>query len=176
MAASSPKIRKVESIVDEIEKLHAQVARRAHEIFEKSGVMFGNDLDNWLAAETELTWKPSIELSEEDNRFVVKVAVPGVNPEDINVRVTPDDLLIKAEDRHEHREDRGAVHMCEFSSGMLFRAVHFPKKINPAKVQGEFKNGMLRLTAEVAKQGQSRKAEVQSSNAPQGVKRRVHRQ
>ncbi len=171
MAAPNLKIRKVESIADEMENIHGQVAQRAQEIFERTFEPFHRDLDNWLAAEAELTWKPPIELSEKDDRFVVQIAVPGVNPKDLDVRVTPDDLLINAAVRHEHMEERGAVHVCEFSSGTLFRAVRFPKRINPDKVEAEFKNGMLRLTAEVAKQRQSQKVEVQSSNPRRAVKR-----
>jgi len=150
MAAPNLKIRKVESIADEMENIHGQVAQRAHEIFEKTFEPFHRDLDNWLAAEAELTWKPPVELSEKDDCFVVRIAIPGVNSKDLDVRVTPDDLLINAAVRHEHTEKRGAVLICEFPSGTLFRAVRFPKRINPDEVEAEFKNGMLRLTAQIA--------------------------
>ena len=171
MATSSLKIRKVESIVDELEKIHDQVRQRAYEIFERSVVSFGHEI-NWLAAESELTWKPPIELTEKDGRFLVKAAVAGVDAKKIDVRVTPDDLLIYAAGRHEHREDVGSVHICEFSSGTLFRPVRLPKRINPDKVQAELKNGMLRLTAEIENPEPGRKVEVRPSNPPRAPKRR----
>jgi HSP20 family molecular chaperone IbpA len=45
----------------------------------------------------------------------------------------------------------------------MFRSVHLPKKIDPDKVKAEFKNGMLSLTAEVAKEAQARKVELKAS-------------
>jgi HSP20 family protein len=170
VAASQVKIRKVESITDEMHKLHTKVAQRAYEIFEKSGVPFGRELDHWLAAESELTWKPPIELSERDGHFLLKAAIPGIDPNDIDLRVTPDDLLINAGVKHQHKED-SAVHICEFSSGTLFRTVHFPKQVNPNKTQVELKSGILKLTAEIAAAAPSRQVRVKSSKRARAAKR-----
>jgi len=48
--------------------------------------------------------------------------------------------------------------MCEFKTGSLFRAVHFPKKIDPGKVKAAFSNGLLILTAPIAAEFQAQKA------------------
>ena len=37
------------------------------------------------------------------------------------------------------------------SAGQLVRSVHFPEKIDPASVKAEYKNGLLRVTAPIAK-------------------------
>jgi HSP20 family protein len=170
VAASQIKIRTVESIIDEMQKMHTQVAQRAYEIFEKSGVPFGRELDHWLAAESELTWKPPIELSERNGCFLVKAAIPGIDPKDIDVRVTPDDLLIKADRKHEHREG-STVYICEFSLGTPVRAIRFSKQVNPDKTQAELNNGILTLTAEIAEAAPSREVEVKSSKRARAAKR-----
>jgi len=126
--------------------------KRAFEIFDGNRHGFGRDLDDWLQAERELVWKPSIELAEKDNKFLLQVAVPGVESKDIDIEVTPEEILVKARFRHDHEETKGQVHACEFASGNLFRSVHLPKKIDPDKVKAEFKDGMLRLTADVAQE------------------------
>jgi HSP20 family protein len=64
--------------------------------------------------------------------------------------VTPEDIVLKADIQHEHNEQKGIVHYCEFETGKMFRSIHLPKKIDPDKVKAEFKNGLLRLTAEIA--------------------------
>jgi HSP20 family protein len=170
VVASRIKVQKVESICDETQKIHTQIAQRAYEIFEKSGLPFGRELDNWLAAESELIWKPPIELSERDGCFLVKAATPGIDIQDIDVRVTPDDLLIGAGGRHQHRDD-GAVHTCEFSCGTLFRAIRFPKPVNPDKTRAESKNGILKLTAEIAEGAPNREVEGKSSRRARTAKR-----
>jgi HSP20 family protein len=85
-----------------------------------------------------------------------------VDSKAIDIEVAADFLLIKAEVHHEHTSARGEVHVCEFESGSLFRSIRFPKKVDPNKVQAEFKNGMLHLKAAVAK-AQLRKIEVKAS-------------
>jgi HSP20 family protein len=156
-------VRKSESIFDEIEKMNDRIMRRAHEIFLGNGSIFGQDLDNWFAAERELVWKPAIELHEKDDELFVNVAVSGVDPKDIEIEITPEDLLVKGEVRHEHTEDKGTVHTCEFASGHLFRTIHLPERIDPNKVKAEFKNGMLHLKAPIAKEQRARKVAAEAA-------------
>jgi HSP20 family protein len=151
-------IKKAESILDELEKMHDRIEKRAFEIFDGSDRTFGSDLDDWLAAERELIWKPSVELTEKDNEFSLRIAVPGVDPKDIDIEVTPEYLLVRGEAHQEHEEDRGRVHVCEFESGNLFRSIHFPKKINPGKVKAELKNGVLLVNAGIAVEAKTKRS------------------
>ena len=134
MSPSVP-VKKTESIFDELKKMQDLVMQRAYEIFETNGRTLGRDLEHWLDAERQLVWRPAIELSERDNQFHLSVAVPGVDPKTVDIEVTEDYLLVKAEIHHEHKTDKGKVHTCEFESGSLFRSVRFPRKINPDKVK-----------------------------------------
>ena len=152
MRTQSIRVRKTGSICDDVDKLNDQIMRRAYDIFLRNGSPVGKEVDNWLAAERELVWRPAIEVREKEREFLVDVAVPGVDPADIDIEITPDDLLVKGEVQHEHTEEEGKVHTCEFEAGNLFRAVHFPKKIDPDKVKAEFKNGMLRIKARIAEE------------------------
>ena len=137
--------------------------QRAHEIFRTNGGIFGRDLDDWLQAERELVWKPSIELDEKNNEFRLRVAVPGVDPKDIDIEVTPEDILVKADLHHEHKEEKEEVYTCEFASGNLFRSVHLPKKIDPDKVKAEFKNGIVSLKAPVAEAARAREVQIEAA-------------
>jgi HSP20 family molecular chaperone IbpA len=156
-------IKKAKSILDELEQMHDRIEKRAFEIFHGSDRTFGRDLDDWLAAERELIWKPSVELTEKDNEFSLRIAVPGVDPKHIDIEVTPECLLVKGEAHQEHEEDRGHVHVCEFESGNLFRSIQFPKKINPGKVKAEFKNGVLLVNAGIAVEARTKKIDSKHS-------------
>src|SRR5262245_9903926 len=128
MADSVP-IKKPSSIFDQIKTMQDRIMRRAYEIFEQNGSTLGQDLQNWTQAEHELVWKPAFELHEKDGRFHLEAAIPGVDAKDIDIEVTPEDIVLTAETRHEHSEQKGIVHYCEFESGTMFRAVHLPKRI-----------------------------------------------
>ena len=154
-------VQKTESFWDELQQMEDRVMRRAYDIFQGKGSAFGNDLDDWLAAERELVWKPAIELKEKDNQFDVQVDVAGVDPKDIKVEVTPNDLLIKGETKTEKKDEKGDVHTSEFKSGSLFRSVHFPKRVDTNKVKAEIKNGLLTVVAPIAEDAKTRKVNIQ---------------
>ena len=143
-------IKKSESVYDELTRMHDRIVRRAYELFDGKGQTPGRELDDWLQAERELIWRPSVDLQEKDNRFELQMAVPGIEAKDIDVEVTPEEVLVKASLRHDHKEADATVHVCEFASGDLFRSVQLPKKINPDRAKAEFRDGILRVTAEVA--------------------------
>jgi HSP20 family protein len=136
---------------------------RAYDIFAGNGAIFGKDLDNWLAAERELLWKPAIELREKDNEFLVDVAMPGIDVKALEIEVTPDDVLIKGETPHEHKENKGIVHTCEFKAGSVFRTIHFPKQIDADNVKAEFKNGILHLKAPIAEEQRAGKVKIEAA-------------
>src|SRR5438876_9707474 len=136
-------IRKISSILDEMKQMQDRIMRRAYDIFERNGRLFGRDLDHWLQAERELLWKPAVELREADGEFVLEAAVSGLDPKDIDIEVTPEDIVLKRDIQHE--EKKGTVHICEFQSGRMFRSIHLSKRINPDKVKAEIKDGLLKL-------------------------------
>jgi HSP20 family protein len=149
-------IRRPSSILDRMLETQDRIMRRAYEIFEQNGSMLGRDLENWSRAEHELTWKPAIELSEKDGVFQLEVALSGVEAKDINIEVTPEDIVLTADTQHRHADQKGVVHYCEFETGKMFRAIHVPNKIDPDKVKAEFKNGLLRLTAPIAAEARAK--------------------
>ena len=162
MAETVP-IKKTKSIWDEMERMQNRIMQRAHEIFSESGGTFGRDLEDWLQAERELVWKPAIELTEKDNEFCLEIAAAGVDPRDIDIEVTPEDILVKANVQHEHGERKGDVYYCEFECGNLFRSIRLPKRIDADKVKAEFKNGLLTLRAPVAEEARAKKISIEAA-------------
>jgi len=155
-------VKKCDSISDDLKKVEDRIMQRAFEIFDREG-SFGKDLDNWLRAERELVWKPAIELRETDHEFTIDVAVPGVDPRNINIEVTPDELLVRAEMREEKDEEKGEVRTSELQTGSLFRAIAFPRKVDTDQVRADFKNGMLKISAPIAAGQSSKSVEIQAA-------------
>lgn len=156
-------IRRPHSILDEMKEMQDRIMVRAHEIFEQSGSIPGRNIENWTQAERELMWKPAFELSEKDGQFQLEAAIAGVDPKDIDVQVTPEDIIVKAETRHEHSEQKGTIHQCEFEAGRMFRVIHLPKKIDPDKVKAEFRNGLLRVDAKIAEESHQREIKPEAA-------------
>lgn len=151
MAKTDIQLRTTDSIINELEQLEREISDRAYALFRDRGSLFGDSLADWLNAERSLVWKPAIELRQKDGEVEILAALPGVTAKDIDVEVTPQDVLIQAKVNHEHTADKGEVQVCEFSHAKAFRSLHLPTPIDATSVKAEYRDGMLKLTAAKAK-------------------------
>lgn len=152
-------VRHTDSILGEVAQIHEMIRRRAFEIFESRGDAFFGEMDDWLKAERELSLQPKLEMRRSDGKFEIEADLPGVDPRDLDVKVTGQDVLItahrhggsgngnaKAEAKPEAKEDHRAESFLK-----LFGAIHFPEVIEQAAVKAEYRKGHLRVTAPIAK-------------------------
>jgi HSP20 family molecular chaperone IbpA len=162
MAKGEIAVKKSDTVCDEVEKLHQAISRRAYDLF-RDGGSWSDPLANWLRAERELVAKPAAELRQRERQFEVSVALPGVDPKDIDLQITPQELLIKAASTHEKKLDKGTVHISEFSSGQVFRSLRFPEPVATDTAKAEFRNGMLQVTATIAKSAAAAKVDIKAA-------------
>lgn len=97
------------------------------------------------------TWRPAIELKQNEKEYKVKVQLPGVNKEDINVEIENDYMTISAEIKEEKSEkskdtELEKTHTCEFRYGKYIRTVSFDNPIKSDAAVAEYKNGILNIT------------------------------
>lgn len=163
MKATPLKTRKAESLFDDLERMQRQITERAYQLFKGRGGPIGAALDDWLTAEKQTIWKPAVEVCQKDDTFVIEAAVAGVEPGELDIQVTPDTVLIKADTTHAHPEAKGTVHLCEFQAGKLFRLIKLPAPIDPDAVKAEYRNGLLRITAAIAPAQQAKKVDVRAA-------------
>jgi HSP20 family molecular chaperone IbpA len=107
-------------------------------------------LEDPFSTNAERAWKPAVNLFELNSQFVIEADLAGTNPEDLDIRVTPDQILIKAALRRREVPSTRKVYLYEMDRGCCERSVQFPKPINPGDVSAEFENGLLRVTAAIA--------------------------
>ena len=141
------------SLCDEMVALTEAIRQRAFSVFQSRNGENGSDLQDWLGAERELLWTPTSELVEQDDEIRLRVALPGFDPAEIDVTVTPGALVVKAENvKHTHHSDEPDVRFCEFSAKKVFRRIEMPAPIDLDKVSASLDKGMLQVTAAKAAQ------------------------
>src|SRR5438034_10276135 len=79
------------------------------------------------------------------------------------IEVTPEDIVLKRDIQHEHKEKTGTIHICEFQSGRMFRSIHLSKRINPDKVKAEIKDGLLKLKVEIVEEARAKKIKPEAA-------------
>jgi HSP20 family protein len=141
------KVTEFEKILDHMQELHEMISRRAFELFEKGGGIFGRDLENWFKAESELLHPVNISIDETDEGLKVVAEVPGFKPEELEVSVEPRRLTItgKREDAKEEKK-KGKTVYSERDSEMIMRVVELPMEVNTEAVVAVLKDGVLEFT------------------------------
>ena len=89
-----------------------------------------------------------VDVKEYDNEYKVKVELPGINKEDINVDINKSFIKIEAKKETEKEEEnkRHKYHKTEFRYGNYSRTIYFPYEINTEKTIAELKKGILCIT------------------------------
>ena len=131
--------------------LSDRIRQRAFEIFEQRGGGDGFAIDDWLNAERDLFRIPESALLERDGKFEARVSIPGFNPDDVLVMVSPHALIVKGSSAHEHDGSRGGVQLSEFDQKTLFRRFDLPEPINVDNVTAKLEKGVLELIAHKSK-------------------------
>jgi HSP20 family protein len=94
--------------------------------------------DGWSA--------PAIDMYQTDDEVVVRAALPGIKPDDVQINITGDVLHIKGEMKHEEEKQEKAWHMREQRWGAFERSVALPTDVIADKAKAEFENGVLTVT------------------------------
>jgi len=87
-----------------------------------------------------------LDVTENENEFVVKASLPGVKPEDVQITVHGDTLTIQGESKFEEEKKGDRWHLRERRVGSFQRSISLPTAVNSDKAQAHFEHGVLSLT------------------------------
>jgi HSP20 family protein len=103
---------------------------------------------------------PAAELKETDAGIELKLEVPGLNPEDIDIQVTADAVSIAGERKSESTTDKDGVTRSEFYYGRFQRIVPLPARVQNTGVEAQYKDGILTLNLPKDEQEQQKVVKV----------------
>lgn len=102
---------------------------------------------NWPTATTWAGFdSPALDIHETDSAYTVAVPLPGINPDDINVRMQDGTLTISGELPQPKVEDNAKVVVQERYYGKFSRSVTLPAHVDASKVEATYDNGVLNLS------------------------------
>jgi HSP20 family protein len=90
-------------------------------------------------------WTPAVDIKEENERFVLKADIPGVDAKDIEVTMEDGVLTIKGERKHESEEEANGYKRIERSYGSFYRRFSLPDSADAERVTAKGKNGVLEV-------------------------------
>ncbi|HWG07388.1 MAG TPA: Hsp20/alpha crystallin family protein [Solirubrobacteraceae bacterium] len=111
-------------------------------------------------------WIPAMDLVEQENEFVLRADLPGVNEDDVEVELEDNVLTISGERASEHEEKREGYHRIERSSGRFSRSLTLPEGVDPDSIHARFENGVLELTVPKPAQRKPRRVAISVGERP----------
>jgi len=107
----------------------------------------------------------TLDVIETSDSFVIKAAIPGVEPKDVEISVEDDVLTIKGEFEHKEEASEENYLRREIRYGSFQRQLRLPPTVDAEKADARFEHGMLRLSLPKKPEARARSIKI----TPQGV-------
>ena len=99
-----------------------------------------------LAVGREREWMPAIDVLRDENKWVMRANIPGIQPEEVQI-VVKDDMLTVSGEHEERMEDTGKDYVRrERHFGSFTRTVSLPPGCDAGQIQAHTHDGVLEVT------------------------------
>jgi HSP20 family protein len=110
-------------------------------------------------------WAFPVDVYETDEAVVVKAALPGMNPDDVEISLSNDALTIRGEVKQEEKTERENYYRRELRYGSFARTVPLPTRVDQERAEAEFENGLLTVTLPKAEELRPKSIKVRVKEA-----------
>jgi HSP20 family protein len=109
------------------------------------------------------SWLPAAEGWLEDGTYVIQVALPGVDPKDVEMSLMDNILTVKGERKANHDATGKDYFVREVEYGTFQRGVTLPEGVDAAQVEATYANGMLEVRVPAPRPAAPRMIEVKAA-------------
>jgi len=147
-----PKLVKPESQLDKFRELQKAIAARAYELFEGRGCEHGQDLSDWLRAESDVLQPLPIKVNESGDRLSVETDLPGFGAEQIEVSAEPTRLIISGSTSPTENDAQNTfsrevlAKSTDTQSKRIFRLLELPVEVDADRVEAKLTGDTLTVS------------------------------
>jgi HSP20 family protein len=125
-------------------------------------------LERFLALATDEpeqrpSWRPAAEGRMEDGTYVIQLALPGMDPKDVEVSLMDNVLTVKGERKADHDTAGKDYFIREVAYGAFQRNFALPEAVDAGQVEAKFTKGMLEVRVPAPKAATPRAIEVKAA-------------
>jgi HSP20 family protein len=107
---------------------------------------------------TSGTFVPAVDIYEDQNHVTLKMEVPGVREEDLDVQLENNTLTVRGERKFEKDEKEENFHRIERRYGSFSRSFVLPNTVDGENVNASYDNGIL--TIRLAKRAEAKPRQI----------------
>lgn len=116
----------------------------------------GNDQEGG----SNVVWAPRTDVSETDARYVIRMDMPGMKKDALDIQLHDGTLTVSGERTREHEDKGESFHRVERSYGRFFRSFSLPQAADPQGVEAQLEDGVLTIHVPKREETKPRKIEV----------------
>jgi len=108
--------------------------------------LFDTSFSDWNRGSQLSQWNPAVDLFEDKDNFTVKVELPGLKGEDINISLNEGTLSVSGERKIEQKFENAETYRAERFVGHFQRSVVLPTPVKADQVKAQYADGVLTVT------------------------------
>src|ERR1700730_13207181 len=109
---------------------------------------------------TVADWSPEVDISQDDQGYLLKADLPEMKKDDVRVTVEDDILSVSGERKSLKEDQKRKFHRMERSFGNFRRSFTLPEDADSTKVTAEFRDGVLKIHLPTTTKTRSKALEV----------------
>ena len=106
------------------------------------------------------TWSPAVDIKEEQDKYIVKADIPGVEKDNIDLSLEDGILTIKGERNYEKTEEKEGFSRVERIQGQFYRRFALPDSTDESKIKASYKKGVLEVMISKQEKKKAKKIDV----------------
>lgn len=117
----------------------------------------------------EGSFVPPVDIYEGEHNLVLKLEVPGVKEEDLDVQVENNTLTVKGKKTFEKEEKEESFHRIERRYGSFLRTFRLPNTVDSEKIEAHYDKGVLNITLGKKAEAKPKQIKVGASNGAKAI-------
>jgi HSP20 family molecular chaperone IbpA len=113
---------------------------------EKSITTANTNQQRDLFSFSNFQWRPVWDVKENEKEIVVHVELPGVEKDNLSLKLENNILTLSGEKKHETNEKSDKYHRVERCYGRFCRSIRLPEGVDPASISANYTDGVLTVT------------------------------
>jgi HSP20 family protein len=114
-------------------------------------------------------WSPLVDVFEDSEGITLKVELPEVDAEDVDIQVEGNALTLRGERKLENVDKQEGYHRVERSYGTFGRRFTLPSTVDTANVTAQSRDGVLRIFLPKKSETMPRQIKVRVDSSVPGV-------
>jgi HSP20 family protein len=106
---------------------------------------------------------PAVEVADAGDHIVVKVQVPGIDKEKLQLEIAHDTLTIKGEMQEEDQQEDKHYYRREFRYGTFSRTIALPNGVLEDQARAQLKDGILTITVPKGEQNKTKRISIETN-------------